>query len=120
MKKTEQDKFTKQIQSVLDQSVLDIDAETKHQLQMARVRALQSNSSEGRWYQRKSGWMGVAGFASMSMLAAFLFLSAPEYPLDDLDIVSNGDGLLFEADAGIELYEQYEFYVWLSRQEANS
>ncbi len=119
MKKPEQDNFTKQIKSVLDQSVLDIDAKTKYQLQMARVNALQTRG-QGRWYQRKSSWLGLTSFASISMLAAFLFISQPEYPLDDLDVVSNEEGLLFETDAGIELYEQYEFYVWLSTQEANS
>lgn len=118
--KLEQDKLVKQIKSVLDQSVEDIDADTRYQLQMARAKVLQSNDVAIPWYQRKSIWASVASFASISAFAAFLFISSPEYMLDDVDMMSNVDSFLFETDAGIELYEQYDFYVWLSEQEVNS
>ncbi len=118
--KLEQDKLVKQIKSVLDQSVEDIDADTRYQLQMARAKVLQSNDVAIPWYQRKSIWASVASFASISAFAAFLFISSPEYMLDDVDMMSNVDSFLFETEAGIELYEQYDFYVWLSEQEVNS
>lgn len=118
--KLEQDKLAQQIKSVLDQSVEDIDVETRYQLQMARAKVLQSNQVAAPWYQRKSVWASAASFASIAMLAAFLFTSSPEYELENVDMMSNVDSLLFEADTGIELYEQYDFYVWLSEQEANS
>ena len=120
MKQSEQDKLAQQIKSVLDQSVQDIDADTRYQLQMARAKALQSNDVASLWYQRKSSWISVPSFVSISVLAAFLFVGTPEYKLNDVDMMSNVGSLLFEADAGIELYEQYDFYVWLSKQEANS
>ena len=87
---------------------------------MARAKVLQSNDVAIPWYQRKSIWASVASFASISAFAAFLFISSPEYMLDDVDMMSNVDSFLFETDAGIELYEQYDFYVWLSEQEVNS
>ena len=119
MKHSEQDKLTRQIKSVLDQSVKNIDANTNYQLQMARAKVLQSNAVASGWYQRKSVWASVASFACILVLAAFLFVGSPEYTLNDVDMISNVDGLLFESDAGIELYEQYDFYVWLSSQESN-
>ncbi len=120
MKQSEQDKLARQIKSVLDQSVKDIDADTRYQLQMARAKALQSSDAVSPWYQRKSIWASAASFASVTALVAFLFVSSPEYQLDDVDMMSNVDSLLFETDTGIELYEQYDFYVWLLEQEANS
>ncbi len=120
MKHAEQDKLTQQIKSVLDQSVEDIDADTRYQLQMARAKVLQSNEVTSDWYQRKSIWASVASFACISVLAAFLFIGSPEHQLNNVDMVGNVDSLLFEIDAGIELYEQYDFYVWLSSQEVNS
>ena len=118
--KSERNKLAQQIKSVLDQSVKDIDADTRYQLQMARAKVLQSNNVASPWYQRKSIWASAASFASISVLAAFLFTSSPEYKLDDMEMMSNVDSFLFETDAGIELYEQYDFYVWLSQQEVNS
>jgi|TARA_B110000238_G_C16140397_1_gene445916 hypothetical protein len=120
MKHAEQDTLTQQIKSVLDQSVEDIDADTRYRLQIARAKVLQSNEVASDWYQRKSIWVSVASFACISVLAIFLFMGSPEYPLNNVDIVSNVDSLLFETDAGIELYEQYDFYVWLSSQGVNS
>jgi hypothetical protein len=120
MKHSEQDKLVQQIKSVLDQSVQDIDADTRYQLQMARAKVLQSDQITSDWYQRKIIWASVAGFSCLVVLVAFLLIGSPEYQLNDVDMISNVDGLLFETDAGIEMYEQYDFYVWLSRQEANS
>jgi hypothetical protein len=120
MKQSQQDKLAQQIKSVLDQSVNDIDVDTRYQLQMARAKVLQSNDVANLWYQRKSIWAGVASFASISVLVAFLYVGSPEYEFNDVDMMSNVDSLLFETDTGIELYEQYDFYVWLSEQEANS
>jgi hypothetical protein len=118
MKQSEQDKLSQQIKSVLDQSIEDLDADIRYQLQMTRARVLQSNDVTRPWYYRKSIWASVASFASVSVLAAFLFINAPGYKLDDMEMMSNVDALLFETDAGIELYEQYDFYVWLSEQES--
>lgn len=120
MKQPEQDKLTQRIKSVLDKSVEDIDADTRYQLQMARAKVLQLNTLVSRWYQRKSIWASVASFASVTVLVAFLFVNVPEYQLNDVEMISNVDSILFfEADDGIELYEQYDFYVWLAKQEVN-
>ncbi len=120
MKQNKQEKLTRQIKLVLDQSVQDIDPDTRQKLQMARAQVLQSDSSSSAWSQRKTIWGSVAGFACASMLALFLYINTPSYKLNDVEVVSNVDSPLFEADAGIELYEQYDFYVWLSEQETNS
>ena len=120
MKQSQQEKLAQQIKSVLDQSVEDIDVDTRYQLQMARAKVLQSNEMTNHWYQRKPIWLGMASFACMSALAAILFTGSLKYELNDVDMMSNVDALIFESDTGIEMYEQYDFYVWLSTQEANS
>ncbi len=111
MKQTEQNKLAQQIKSVLDQSVKDIDADTQYQLQLARVKALQSKDVVKRWYQSKSIWASVASLASVSVLVVLISTSPLEYPVSGVDMMSNMDGLLFETDESIELYEQYDFYV---------
>jgi len=120
MKQSGQAKLAQQINSVLDQSVEDIDTDTLYQLQMARAKVLQSDDVGSRWYNRKLIWASIAGFTCMSVLVALLFTSSLKYRLNDVEMVSNIDSLLFETEIGIELYEQYDFYVWLSTQEVNS
>tara|TARA_R110002049_G_scaffold252264_1_gene427240 strand:+ start:376518 stop:376880 length:363 start_codon:yes stop_codon:yes gene_type:complete len=120
MKKHEQDKLAQKIKSVLDQSVKSIDADTRYQLQMARAKVLQSSQGENYWYQGKTLWAGITSFAGISALVVFLLFNSPEYQLDDVNTRSVVDSLLLETDTGIELYEQYDFYVWLSEQAASS
>ncbi len=105
---------------MLDQSVQDIDVDTRNKLQMARAEVLQSDNTSSAWGQRKSVWASIVSFAGVSMFALFLFINSPSNKVNDFEVMSNVDSLLFEADAGIELYEQYDFYVWLSEQETNS
>ncbi|MFK7794954.1 MAG: DUF3619 family protein [Gammaproteobacteria bacterium] len=118
--KSKQSELAQQIKSVLDQSVKDIDADTRYQLQMARAKVLLPKDIAESWYKRKSIWLSATSFASIAVLSAVLFISSTEYKLEDIDMMSNVDSLLFETETGIELYEQYDFYVWLSEQEANS
>ncbi len=61
----------------------------------------------------------MVSFACISMLIAFLFFGSLEYELNDMAMMSNVDSFLFESDAGIDMYEQYDFYVWLSEQGVN-
>ncbi len=120
MKQSHQDKFSQQLKTVLDKSLDDIDADSRYRLQMARAKVLQTEQDSVRWYKRFPVWTRIAGLASVSMLAAFLFINTNSYKVDDLEMMSSVDSILFEADIGIELYEQYDFYVWLSEQETNS
>lgn len=120
MKQSKQDKFNQQIKLVLDKSVQDIDSDTRNKLQMARAKVLESDNTSSLWLQRKSVWASIASFACVSMFALILFVNSPDYIANDIEVMSNVDSLIFEADAGIELYEQYDFYVWLSEQETNS
>lgn len=120
MKQAKQEKFEQQVKSVLDQSVEDINADTRYQLQMARAKVLQSNEGASLWYQKKPMWASVASFASVSVLVTVLMFSSSEYKQEALDVVTNQDSILFESDTGIDMYEQYDFYVWLSTQEVKT
>lgn len=114
MKPAEQDKLIQQIKSTLDESVAHIDQDTRYQLQMARAKVLQSEATPVPWHKRVTAWSGIASFVSISIFAAFLYLSSPGHPLsNDAEMMAT---LLLDSDDGIELYEQYDFYIWLSQQ----
>ena len=118
--KPRQDKLAQQIKSVLDESVQDIDADTRYQLQIARAKVLQSGNESTAWAKHWPVWAGVVSIACISLLTASLLINTSNYEVEEFEMMTSMDNLLFESDAGIELYEEYDFYVWLSEQEANS
>ena len=109
-----------QIKSTLDKSVDELDASIQYRLQMARAKVLQSKVSIRPWYKRGVSWAGVTAVASVCVLSFTLFNKAPLVESTSNEFVSTTDSNLFDADAGIELYEEYDFYVWLSQQDSNS
>lgn len=116
MNKDKHQDLDQQIKRVLDRSVEELDADTRYQLQLRRAKVLESQAKSNIW----KNWPifgGLATFASMATLATFLFISQTQLPSNDSHL-SELDTGLFEADSNIELYEQYDFYVWLSEQES--
>ena len=110
--------INEQIKSVLDSSVDSLDEKTRHELQNRRASVL--NDERGLLSQSK--WPvfgGVTAIASIGLLSVFLFISQPQIQPLDTNMMTSMDAMLFEADTNIELYEQYDFYVWLSQQESN-
>lgn len=118
MNNSQQEKTGQQIKSVLDRSVDELSSETRYQLQMRRAQVL-NNQSRSNWWSKWPVLSGVTVFASISALAAFLFLGQPQFQPQETNMMSELDAVFFEADTNIELYEQYDFYVWLSQQESN-
>ncbi len=116
MSNINQEKLNQQIKSVLDRSVEELDADTRYQLQITRAQVLDDQASTRIW----SKWPmfgGVATFASIVALAGFLIVGQPQLQFDEVNDMQL-DAVLFEADANIDLYEQYDFYLWLSQQES--
>jgi len=118
MSNSRQEKTKQQIKFVLDRSVDELSAETRYQLQMRRAQVL-NNQSKSKWWSKWPVFGGVTVFASISALAAFLLLSQPQFQPQETNMITELDAVFFDADANIELYEQYDFYVWLSQQESN-
>ncbi len=119
MNKYDEEKLKQQIKSVLDESVEKTDTETRHQLQMIRANVLESEP-KSVWRSHWPMFGGVAGFASIVALGVFLFITPLDHMENHNDVLIGLDTILFEADTNMELYEQYDFYVWLSGQETNS
>ena len=119
MSTDKQEKLNQQIRSVLDQSVEDLDDKTCYRLQMVRADVLNAQT-KSKWWSKWPMSGGMAGFASITALLAFIFISQPHYISENSVKLTAVDAVLFDADTNIELYEQYEFYVWLSEQETKS
>ena len=117
MNNLENDKFAQQIKSVLDESIKDIDADTQYQLQMARAKVLEK-SNIPRWYQRWTIWATISGVTVMSVLAILLLYINPNYQSQNLEIIASIENTVTEEDVYMEFYEEYDFYVWLSEQDA--
>ena len=110
--------INEQIKSVLDSSVDSLDAITRRELQIRRASVL----NDERRLLSQSKWPvfgGVTALASIGILSVFLLISQPQIQPPETNMLTSMDAVLFEADANIELYEQYDFYVWLSQQESN-
>ncbi len=118
MNNGQQEDTKRQIKSVLDRSVDELSVETRYQLQIRRAQVL-NNQSKSKWWSKWSVFGGITVFASISALAAFLLFSQPQFQPQETNMMSELDAVFFEADTNIELYEQYDFYVWLSQQESN-
>ncbi len=117
MKDSSDQKFTQQLKSTLDQSVRDIDEDVRYQLQIARGGVLDKNikHSGRRW----TLWASAAGIAAISLFM-IVFVTNPLLQTQDMEMVAGVEINIFEDDANIEIYEEYDFYVWLSNQESNT
>lgn len=111
--------FEKQIKSTLDKSVDELDTSIQYRLQIARAKVLQSNTNIRPWYKRGVSWVGVTAVASVCVLSFTLFNKVPFVESTSNKLASTTDSTLFDTDTGIELYEEYDFYVWLSQLESN-
>ena len=119
MKDFKDEPYIQQLKQTLDQSVENIDEDTRYQLQKMRANVLQGKA-ENPWYHIRLSWKGAVGFVSISLFAAVLLINMPLRFSESLDTNLQAEKNLFEEDNSIELYEEYEFYVWLSEREYNS
>lgn len=100
----------KAIRQTLDQSSLDIDAETRSRLTQIRHQALQKVSHKAF----KPVLLPIAAIATACLLFAMLvFIPATQTEqlnmVDDIDLMSSSESL--------QLYEDLEFYEWLEDYE---
>lgn len=121
MKDNRDQEFTSKITAALDRSVDNIDEKTRYRLQIARANVLNSDEQKQAWYKRWHTWATATGFASICMVALLITNQVPLHNTSSpLELISGQNALLLDDEASIELYEEYEFYVWLSHQEINS
>ena len=118
MKKISDKQFEQRLRSTLDQSVEELDSDVQYRLQMARAKVLQNKAIP--WYQRWNSWISVTGVLSVSVLVFTLVGNTQFNKPAGQDLAANIDGNIFDSDASMELYEEYDFYVWLSQQESSS
>ena len=102
-------KLINDICQVLDQSIADLDKETKKRLLQARLNALEQPA---RRFSRRLIWSFASGATALLILGTFLLplsreqLSVPD-GATDLALLTSSDSL--------ELYRHdIEFYFWLS------
>lgn len=117
MKENIDEKFAQQLKSTLEQSVQDIDEDTRYQLQMARGKIL--NTETTTWSRNKTIWASTASVAVLSLFAV-VFLVNSVWQSQETEMVAGVENIIFEEDINIEIFEEYEFYVWLSHQETNT
>lgn len=112
--------FTRKLTNMLDQSVDDIDEKTRYQLQIARANLLSSDSQTQPWYKRWHTWATATGLASICTVALLLTSQLSVHDNTQSELISGSQTSLIDDEASLELYEEYDFYVWLSDQEFNS
>lgn len=119
MKDNRDQEFTRKITTALDQSVNNIDEKTRYRLQIARANVLNGGNQLQPWYKRWHTWATATGFASICTVALLMTNQFPVHKNSQTDLMSAPQASLFDDEASIELYEEYDFYVWLSHQEIN-
>lgn len=120
MKDNRDQQLTDKLTAALDRSVDNIDEKTRYRLQIARANVLNSDSQNQPWYKRWNTWATATGFASICMVALLMTNQLPLHDNASLDLASKQNASLLDDEASIDLYEEYDFYVWLSHQEINS
>ena len=117
MNNQENEKFTQQLKSTLDNSVNDLDENVRCKLQIARGEVLNKDISSWRRYNVILA--STASVLVMSVLALML-ITNPFMQINENEMVASIESNIFEDDANIEFYEELDFYVWLSKQESNT
>lgn len=111
------DKFLKRSKELLDESVGALDSDVKDKLYMARRKAIAQHQNKFS-KQRLSSLIPIvaAGVAASIVLVVFLqagLWQSENVNLDaDLELVSTIDN--------IELYDDLEFYQWLSEDDLHA
>ena len=110
--KSSEQQFVSRIRSALDQSVDQLDPGIRSRLRRMRHEALARKAAPP---QRR--WRWATGLAAAGAAAAMLLLlpiapqdaNSPLAAVEDLEMLASGDPL--------EIYEDMEFYSWLSDME---
>ena len=111
--------FTNKLTDLLDKSVDEVGEDTRYRLQMARAQVLEQEPRQP-WFRRWHTWATATGFASIFAVALVTTQQAPVYESAPMEYLSDQPMQLLEDEAALDLYEEYDFYVWLSQQEIKS
>ena len=106
---TTDDAFAQEAKLLFDQSVDDLDGETRSKLNRGRQAALAELSTGGRrWTQ----WAPAGGVAVAAVAALVVWTGSLRVPeLDALAVASDLEILLTEDS--LEMLENLEFYSWI-------
>ena len=120
MNETPNKSLQQQLKDTLDASLDTIDPHVQRELQIARANVLEKAGKttlhSSRWYT----WASLASVASVAVLGFYLLVSVNGIDPANTGLTSNFDVNLFDDETSIEIFEEYDFYVWLSQQDANT
>ena len=110
-----EDTFTSRAKKQFDESVENLDGETRSRLNSARHAALAELKFGGhRWIE----WAPAAGVAAAAVVAVVLWTGDP--PSDVLTpTMSNADIEILLTEDSFEMLEDLEFYSWIDLDEAS-
>jgi hypothetical protein len=120
MKDNRDQEFTSKITEALDRSVENIDEKTRYRLQLARANVLNGDNQPQPWYKHWHTWATATGLASICTVALLMTGQFSVHENSQTDLTSAPQASLYDDEASLDLYEEYDFYVWLSHQEINS
>lgn len=105
--------FAKRAKRHFDQSVANLDGETRSRLNRGRQAALAEIASGGRtWTQ----WAPAAGVAAAAVVAVVMWTGNP--PTDELTPLSaSADIEILLTEDSFEMLEDLEFYSWIELDE---
>lgn len=108
-----QDKFVERAKRHFDQSVANLDGETRSRLNRGRQAALAEIASGGlAWSQ----WAPAAGVAAAALVAVVMWTGNP--PTDELTPSSaSADIEILLTEDSFEMLEDLEFYSWIELDE---
>lgn len=114
MNPSDDQEFVKRVVNSLDADSENLDGFTQARLKAARRRAV-SSLTERRWTASGSWSMGAVALSVGLVFAVWLWQQEQAPSVDAL----TGLEELAALDEGIELYEDLDFYLWLSEQQAD-
>lgn len=109
----DRERLEQRAQALFEESVERLDARTRSKLTQARHAALdeiKKGSPQWRWLRAPAGGLAAITVAAIVIGAwqGHRTSSEPAVPLDDFDIVADGDNL--------EMLRDVEFYAWLDQR----
>ena len=110
----EEESFARKAKDVFDQSVQELDAETRSRLNRGRHEALlqlQPGVTHTQWLR----WAPVTGVAAAAVVAVVVLTGRP--PADELTPPATAsDFEILLDEESFEMLEELEFYVWIDLQ----
>ena len=105
--------FLARVKGQLDESVDQLDAETRSRLTQARYQALSGLEQRSPWWR---GWSLPAGALATALVVVLAVdLARPPTPTESVSDLEDLE--LLSANESFELLEELEFYEWLPAEQ---